>query len=364
MARRKTEVFSMSFLDCITCAFGSVVLVYVLISAQGGLRKSTESQAQRAEVSKLEEQVLEGYQRLVQLRNSMLMTEAEQVKTEGLGTRVLDETERMKVELADSSKETLSRREAIERLKADLKSLEQGARRLEGASRDSSATGTRVRGFIGTGDRQYLTGLKVGGEHILVLVDVSASMLDETVVNILRIRNMSETRKLMSEKWRRTLSTVDWIAAQMPLESQFQMYAFNTKTWALQPSTDGKWLKINDPNAMTEALQALHKVVPKDGTSLENAFVAMNALNPRPDNVIMITDGLPTQGASAPLIRKTIDGDDRLKLFERAFTKYPRDVPFNVILMPMEGDPSAPTAFWAASRATGGSFLSPSKDWP
>src|ERR1700742_3514342 len=143
MARRKTEVFSMSFLDCITCAFGSVVLVYVLISAQGGLRKMSESKTQRAEVTKMEEQVLEGYQHLVQLRNSMLLTEDEKVKTEGLGTRVLTETERLKVELADSDKQTLSRREAIERLKADLKSLEEGARRLEGASQDTSATGTR-----------------------------------------------------------------------------------------------------------------------------------------------------------------------------------------------------------------------------
>jgi len=354
----------MSFLDCITCAFGSVVLVYVLISAQGGLRKMSESKTQRAEVSKLEEQVLEGYQHLVQLRNSMLQTDEEKVKTEGLGTRVLSETERLKIELADSDKETLSRREAIERLKADLRSLEQGARRLEGATTDPSATGTRVRGFIGTGDRQYLTGLKVSGEHILLLVDVSASMLDETVVNILRMRNMSDTRKLMSDKWRRTLSTIDWIAAQLPLESQFQLYVFNTKTWALQPNTDGKWLKVNDPNALGDAMQALHKLVPKDGTSLENAVTALNALNPKPDNVIMITDGLPTQGASAPLIRKTIDGDDRLKLFERAFTKYPRNVPFNVILMPMEGDPNAASAFWVAARATGGSFLSPSKDWP
>ena len=57
-----------------------------------------------------------------------------------------------------------------------------------------------MRGFIGTGDRQYLTGLKVGGNHILLLIDVSASMLDETVVNILRMRNMSDTRKLMSDK--------------------------------------------------------------------------------------------------------------------------------------------------------------------
>lgn len=257
MARRKTEVFSMSFLDCITCAFGSVVLVYVLINAQGGLRKMTESKSQQAEVSKLEEQVLEGYQHLVQLRNSMLQTQDEKVKTEGLGTRVLTETERLKVELADSDKQTLSRREAIERLKADLRSLEQGARRLEGATTDPSATGTRVRGFIGTGDRQYLTGLKLSGEHILVLVDVSTSMLDETVVNILRTRNMSDTRKLMSDKWRRTLSTIDWIASQLPLESQFQLYAFNTKTWALQQNSDGKWLKVNDPNALGDAMQAL-----------------------------------------------------------------------------------------------------------
>lgn len=364
MARRKTEVFSMSFLDCITCAFGSVVLVYTLINAQGGLRRTTESQVKQAEVSKMEEQVLEGYQHLVALRNSLVQTDQDTVRTEGLGTRVLSETERIKLQLADADKETLSRREAIERLKADLKSLEEGARRLEGATKDASATGTRVRGFIGTGDRQYLTGLRVGGQHILLLVDVSASMLDETVVNVLRMRNMSEGRKLMSDKWRRTLSTVDWLASQMPLEAQFQLYAFNTRTWALQPGSDGKWLKSNDPNAMSEALAQLRKTVPGDGTSIENAFIAMNALNPRPDNVIMITDGLPTQGPTPPLMRKTIEGDARLKLFERAFAKYPRNVPFNVILMPMEGDPMAPSAFWLAARSTGGSFMSPSKDWP
>jgi hypothetical protein len=364
MARRKTEVFSMSFLDCITCAFGSVVLVYTLINAQGGLRHRTETQSLQAEVSKLEEEVLEGYQRLVALRNSMVQTEAEQVRTEGLGTRVLQETERLRTELAEADKETLSRREAIERLKADLKSLEEGSRRLEGATQDPSATGTRVRGFVGQGDRQYLTGLRVGGNRIVILVDVSASMLDDTVVNILRLRNMSDTHKMTAEKWRRTVSTVEWLAAQIPLESEFQLYAFNTKAWPLVEGSEGKWLKTNDPNALTQAITNLRKTIPKDGTSLENVFIAMNALNPKPDNVIMITDGLPTQGTSPPLVRKTIDGDDRLKLFDRAFAKYPRNVPFNVILMPMEGDPSAPAAYWVAARSTGGSFMSPSKDWP
>jgi hypothetical protein len=364
MARRKTEVFSMSFLDCITCAFGSVVLVYTLINAKGGLRRVAETQSVQSQIEQLEQQVLEGYQNLVVLRNSLLQTDQDRVRTEGMAERVMEESERLKLELADADKETLSRREAIERLKADLKSLEEGRRRLEGASDAPDTTGRRVRGFTGTGDRQYLTGLKVGGERIVLLVDVSASMLDETVVNVLRMRNMSESRKLLSEKWRRTILTVEWLAAQLPPESQFQMIAFNTKPRFLVEGSDGKWLKVSDPNALSDAINNLRRTVPNEGTSLENAFVAMNTLTPQPDNVILITDGLPTQAASPPLLKKVVDGDDRVGFFERAIAKYPKNVPLNVILMPMEGDPSAPSAYWLAARRTGGSFMSPSKDWP
>ena len=364
MARRKTEIFSMSFLDCITCAFGSVVLVYTLINAQGGLRRSAENQAMHAEVEKLEEQVLEGYQNLVVLRNSTVQTDAERVRAEGMGVRILEVTQKTKEELADADKQTVSRREAIEQLKADLKSIDEGKRRLEGGSKSPEATGTRVRGFTGQGDRQYLTGLKVGGKRVVLLIDTSASMLDETVVNVLRMRNMSDGRKLLSEKWQRTQATVDWLASQLPQDSEFQMFAFNTKAWPLVEGSGEHWLKVNDPNSLSDALAALRKIVPKEGTSLENVFLAMNVLSPAPDNVILVTDGLPTQGSTAPLLKKTVDGEDRLKFFERAVARYPRSVPLNVILMPMEGDPSAPSAFWLASRRTGGSFLVPSKDWP
>ena len=39
------------------------------------------------------------------------------------------------------------------------------------------AAGQQIRTFKGEGDRQYLTGLKLGGERTLILVDRSASML-------------------------------------------------------------------------------------------------------------------------------------------------------------------------------------------
>ena len=38
--------------------------------------------------------------------------------------------------------------------------------------------------------------------------------------------------------------------------------------------------------------------------------------------------------------------------------------PINIVLLPMEGDPAAPTYFWRLAQSTGGAFLSPSEDWP
>ena len=364
MARRKTEVFSMSFLDCITCAFGSVVLVYVLVNAQGGLRHIAETHQAHAEVSKLEEQVLEGYQELVVLRNSMQQTDAERVRTEGLAPRVINEIAKTKEELADSDKETLSKREAIERLKADLKSLDEGQRRLEGGTRSPGPRGTSLRGFEGEGERHYLTGLKVQGQHVLFLVDNSASMLDETLVNILRERNMSDTRKRLAEKWQRTISITEWLMAHVPEAGKFQIYTFNTKPSPLLKGSEGKWLDGNDADALNGTMTALHDLVPHDGTSLENAFDVIKTLMPAPDRVILITDGLPTQGPTPPLIRKTIDGDGRMRLFEHAMAKYPRGVPLSVVLLHMEGEPQAASAFWVASRRSGGEFLEPARDWP
>jgi Mg-chelatase subunit ChlD len=363
MARRKTEVFSLSFLDVIACGFGAVVLFYTILSAQAGVQRQQRNDVLQSEVNRLEEEVLEGYKNLVVLRNSLESTD-EAVPAEGLASRIVEETERIRQQLADSEKETLSKREAIEKLKQDLKALDEGNRRLEAGTPSPGQPGTRIKGFVGSGDRQYLTGLKVGGQRILILVDASASMMDESVVNVIRLRNMPEVRRMSATKWRRTVGTVDWLTSQLPAKSQFQVYAFNTQPRALVPGSAGKWLAGDDANALNDALRELRATVPKDGTSLENAFAVVTTLSPRPDNVILVTDGLPTQGASPPAVRKTIDGEGRLKLFERAIARLPSGVPVNVILLPMEGDPLAPSAFWTLARRTDGSFMSPARDWP
>ena len=129
----------------------------------------------------------------------------------------------IRTELASYEQSTLSRREHINRLQADLKSLEEEAKRLSAASPSLEAPGDRLRAYVGDGDRQYLTGLKVGGERILILLDASASMLGATIVNVIRRRNLPEEVRIRSPKWQQAVSTVDWLTTQFPRDSRFQI---------------------------------------------------------------------------------------------------------------------------------------------
>ena len=94
-----------------------------------------------------------------------------------------------------------------------------------------------------------------------------------------------------------------------------------------------------------------------------SAFSVVSQMNPRPDNVYLLVDGLPTHGASPPS-GLMVSGKQRLKNFSRAIRNLPRGVPMNVILFAMEGDAYAPDSFWKLARNTKGSFMSPSLDWP
>ncbi len=364
MQRRRFDIFSMSFLDTICCAFGAIVLLYMILNASSGRASQHRTASSRAEADRLETEVLDGYENLVVMTNALKSATTADVTAQGQSSRVLDELTQTKEQLAEYNQTTLSRREHINQLKADLKSLETGNRRLEAGSHSTGAVGNKVAGFKGEGDRAYLTGLKLRGQHTLILVDSSASMMDETLVNIIRLRNMAPERRRAAEKWRGTVATVEWLMSQLAGDHQFQIYSFNTTAWPLVSGSTGKWLQTADANALSAAISALRQLVPQNGTSLDNAFAVVGSLDPKPDSVIIITDGLPTQGKDGPGSHKTIDGNGRMKLFEQAVNHYPTSIPMNVILLPMEGDPQAPGAFWRAARRTHGSFLMPSKDWP
>ena len=363
MRRRKVEAFSLSFLDCICCGFGAVVLFYTIIAGQAGVRRIDRSDELQAEVNRLEEEVLVGTRNLVVLRNTLEKTTIDTTQAAARSQALTDEVAAARAEALRVGATSMAQREHINQLKADLRQMEEGNRRLQAGAVQSAPAGENVRSFRGTGNRRYITGITLKGKHILVLIDRSVSMVDQDLVNILKLRNQSEAARRTAPKWRQALDIADWLSTQFPPGSQFQMYAFNTQARSLLTGQDGKWLDAADPKLLEQAVGNLRALPPEGGTSLINAYAVIRTLSPMPDQVVLVTDGLPTQGKDRPL-RKFVNVSQRSRLFEEAQKSLPPKVPVDVILLPMQGDLPAPHMFWDLARATGGNFMMPSSDWP
>lgn len=361
MARRQTNVFSLSFLDVMSCGFGAVVLIFLIINHATQERAETVNQDVLAEVRMLDYQVQRGEEDLFELLERMDLLGRRLDDSDAQLSSTRREIDKRREDFKELEVESIAQTESLEALKSDVLTREEELERLRAL--EAASQGGQIRSFTGEGDRQYLTGMKVGGKRILVAVDASASMLDEHIVNVIRRRNMDDQRKRMAPKWQRAVRTVEWIGAQLPLDAQFQIIAFNTEARSLVPGEALDWVPLGEGRELEDAIEALHEAVPEDGTSLINLVSAINTLQPAPDNVYLITDSLPTQGEREPR-GATISGRERLELYSDAVKRLPAQMPVNVIMFPMEGDPMAAAAFWNLARTSGGSFLSPSRDWP
>ncbi|MDG2176684.1 MAG: VWA domain-containing protein [Gammaproteobacteria bacterium] len=370
-AKREFNPISLAFLDVMSCGFGAVVLIFLILDHSTSIRNDTTNPELTAEINLLNDDINEGEENLVRIRNTVSDVDFQMVEAQGLARSIQQEIENFLEELAQLENTTIASEESVEKLKSDILQLEEELERLRAAQ--DSYTGNFIRPYVGDGNRQYLTGLILGGSRILVLVDVSASMLDNTIVNIIRRRNMSDDTKINSDKWVGVRKVIDWLTTQLPPPSQYQIYAFNDEVKPLIPGTEGNWLEVADEAQLNDAVERLHGTIPMNGTNLENVFQAVASMSPLPDNIYLITDGLPTIGTREGGFfnrrdnnsnANTVSGREREELFKYAIGELPAGIPVNVVLAPLEGDPLAASLYWKLAISTGGSYLSPSRDWP
>ncbi len=364
-ARKKRAALnplSLSFLDVMSVGFGAVVLLFLILDHNASdQRRDTDSQT-AAEAELLTDEIQQGEENLVQLRNTLAQVSLEVVEAEGRADRIQQEIDSFRQQLASLEGETTASEESVEDLQSDIQSLEQEIQRLEASAVEE--TGSSAREFLGEGQRQYLSGLYLGGNRILILLDVSASMLDETLVNVLRIRNMEPQQQRNARKWRRALEIVDWITSQLPVASQYQVYGYNEQVTPILEDTRGQWLEVADRAQLnTMVSTARDELLPGGGNNLQQAFQAAASMSPPPDNIYLITDSLPTL-ANGSSTEGQVTPRQRLDRYWQAVDTLPDNIPVNTILLPMEGDPAAAAAYWQLATLTSGSFLTPSQDWP
>ena len=361
MARRRREsnVFTLAFIDVMTAGFGAVVIMYLIINHATESTPETDNRNLRAESRLLDYQLDTGRESLSYLRdlvgnlsiriadvNRVIDEKVVEVKTKEQEVKEIEET-------------AVDQSESLEQLIRELEEIEQEVETMATATRlEEGQTTIEIQG---EGDRQYLTGLYMGGEHILIALDVSASMLDSSIVNVLRRRNMSDSRQRNAPKWQRAIRTVQWLAANIPIQSRFQVALYNNE--ASFVINEGRWIDASDGATVRQVFDELEDVLPREGTNLKGLFELAGSMHPLPDNLFLIADSLPTMDSSSTN-RTTISGRDRLTLFNQAVPSLPAGIPVNVLMFPLEGDPIAPLSYWNLAHLTGGTMMSPSADWP
>lgn len=350
---RELNVFSLSFLDVMSCGLGAVVLLVMIIHGKI-IEKREESL----------ESLIETVNVLRSQRND-LQDSITQLKTQqnDLSSRiehVVLQKESLQNSLNAINQEAVSQPNIVATNFAELVAT------LNVLNRKLAAAGASVQiqnVFKVDKRSKYITGLDLSKKRILFLVDRSASMLDSKLSNILITRNLSDDKKRNTKKWKQVIETVSWLVERIPSENYYRVHFFSEQTTELPVEKKNQWIAGGDIQTRTKLLQALAQILPEGGTNLSDAFSKIKHLSPPPDSIILLTDGLPTF-SSGISFQKNISAVTRSKYFHQAVEKLPRNIPVNTILFPLEGDPAAASSYWSLALKTKGTFFIPSSDWP
>ncbi len=350
--RKQTQGFNLAFLDIMSCGLGAIILVFMLIKHQVN-QSSVELTYLNKDVQQLEEKKQAALQQL----NAIQMQLSEDTRAQKAASHALEVA---KSTLATTNSEIKTSTLEVDSLKSDIK-------RIKVLKKDDLVASKHIN------EEQYLIGLKVEGPKIAILVDHSASMTHETLINIIKTKNGQDQLKKQSEKWIRTKKVVRWLLSRLPKNSDVIAVAFNNEARIL--GYQG-WMKASESASVPAILADLKTLIPKGATNLQRGLQLVNKF--APSNVYLITDGLPTKGESnykslnpfascSSLMgnSKIISGACRVKLFRQTIAESSiKNVQVNVILLPLEGDPDAIDEYWGWTAVTGGLVLSPASNWP
>ena len=354
--KRTVNSLNLAFLDIMSCGLGAVILLFLILKHGASISPQEEVRVEN-DITTVEFEIETTKKEMVIITSDIneRKTEIKKIQNQNKIISTVIEEELDNQRLSE---------EEIRNIESDLKQLEQ-------QNIDIIQTEDE-------GERQYLTGLKVEGKRIVFLLDASASMLDETIVNIVRRSLYSDESKQNSLKWIRAKKSAEWLVNRLPIDSQYTFITFNENVVSL---TDSKWLNSSDVNSINSVLTELNQLAPTGGTNLEKALIFVKSLRPMPDALFLITDGLPTIGEEVKTFssdflekcfrtkqrqKKSISSNCRHQLFQKAKKGFLNGIKIktSTILLPLEGDPRAASDFWNLSIQSGGLLISPSLDWP
>ena len=332
--RRQIQSSALSFIDCICCGFGAVLLLFIL-TAKSQIDQSEVEAKQAATTLKL-------------LQSEISVSKEKQQAVEAELASLNPQPDIKTIDLAQLNAELARLAKAIEEKQAALAFLDEKTEATEAVAAKERPSA----------DKNYLSGLRLQGPRVLILLENSGSMLAENANDALKIIRSGTGNQ--SEKWLRAKAAVRAVLAAIPKDTQVAIFQMNQKATPLSGTLENPYIDPYDNSALIALLDRLDALEASGGANLINALTAVRNLKDRPSSLLLVGDGLPT--APNPTNRSLSEAD-RVLLFNKAMSLRP-NFPFNTILFPFEGDPSAAGLFWKLSSRTNGIALIPDNDWP
>lgn len=348
--KRETEIFSLSFLDCICCGFGAVLLLFVLTVG----KKSDTIISIQATIE----------QKIGQMDNDISNKEKELKALQRSLTTIRNRNRYATVEIVEKKKMQTELEDEFALLLAQLASMEEDLGKLlddkENMPMQEDKPPIPIPNAI---RRQYLTGFDIQGDNVLFLIEASGGMTDDDYDAAVERQGDSDEDKRNSPKWSRVKKGMTWMIANLKPTSRYKIILFNNELNPISTSYGIEWFDPNDRDMTMEVLEELDKIVPQEGANLEKAFTMVSDLPITPDRIILIVDGLPTLADSYET-SGLLESNDRINMFRVAKKALVYNSPVSVLLYPMKNDPGAAVHYWRLADDQGGAMVCPSKTWP
>lgn len=332
--RREAQSSALSFMDCICCGFGAVLLLFILTAKAQITLSDTEATQSSEALDTLQAAIEEAEAKQKSLDKDISALDPQPDTNATSIAELAAEQERLAKEIENQA----------EALKA-LETEEQNPQQPAALDRPSA-------------DQSYLSGLQLRAPRTVILLESSGSMLAANAKDALAI--MQNGTGATSEKWLRAKAATRAVLAAIPKGTKVAIYNVNETSAPISGSPSNPYIDPYNNAALLSFLDRLDKLEARGGADLANALQQIKKLRERPSSLLLIADGLPS--APAPAGRMLTESD-RVRLFNNAIATRP-NYPFNAILFPFEGDPAAAGLFWQLSGRTNGITLIPDNDWP
>lgn len=359
----------LSFLDVLCCGLGSAVFLLLVIQHGPSPLWSSDVDLVASQILSAQSQLAAAEQRIGELERALALN--------------ADETRRRMSSLdALANLQNIRRdqvRDAVSALRGEQQRLDAEKEKLRTLLRAQQKQEPEIEQEHP--DQLHLTGLEVRDDQVAIFLDTSASMLDESLVQIIRLRASSNAQKAVAPKWVRARKAAAWVHERLPRDKRFRLFTYSDTVRDLNGAeisgTSLAWQEKKSGQAKTIG-DFLEKVIPGGATNLRRVFQVSAMLRPPPRQIVLITDGLPTlpgnvrlgglkncrnpRRGAVPLITAAC----RRSIFENARALAGvrlRTAQIDVILLPLEGDSDAVGAYWSLTQR-GGRLLTPAADWP